>query len=149
MTFSGLVSTISWSPLWPERSFLRRGQFYIPVADEPLLQVSASHSVADDAGWQFPGHGLHFQQFILQLAQDSCLDPPGDGKSGGLATHRGAGSGFGAGAVLHLFGHPHSGLVVLYLDHDGTAVVVRTDLLDLLRFWPQLLGKGSKQAVNQ
>ena len=66
------------------------------MADEPLLQVSASHPVADDAGWQLPGHGLHFQQVILQLAQNSCIHPPCDGQSRCLATHCGSGSGFSA-----------------------------------------------------
>lgn len=108
------------------------------MADEPLLQVSASHPVADDAGWQLPGHGLHFQQFILQLAQNSCIHPPCDGQSRCLATHCGSGSGFRAGSVLHLFGHPYSGLVVFHLDYDGTSVVVCADLPDILWSWPQL-----------
>ena len=107
------------------------------MADEPLLQVSASHPVADDVGWQFPGDGLHFQQFILQLAQNSCIDAPGDGESGGLATHCGSGSCFRAGSVLHLFCHPYSWLVVFHLDHDGTAVVVCADLPDIFWSWPQ------------
>ena len=103
------------------------------MANELVYEVPSIDTTPDDGGWQLLGDALHFKQPVLQLAKDSCFYSFGQWKSRSPTAHHSIGCGVCPGAVLHLFGHPHLGFLVLHLDHDSATVALRVDLLDLFR----------------